>query len=150
MVYKLTQDIWWGDANSVIDLGPQVGAVLTVCENKDYTKVIGKCNQTINSTTPYFRLARNDYVAVDATYLATLDSILDAVTAGQYKPFLIHCWAGMHRSPNTALYAAVRRAGYTKENYEFLKKEMLNLKPDVQYFKFGKSMDAELQKRCGM
>ena len=145
MVYKLTDNIWWGNADSPKEVGNEVGAVLCLCDNREFK---GEQFNPLDlpAHTPYFRLTRHDDVAPDTAYMLALNGIIDITT--DMKPILIHCWAGQHRSPNTALYTAVRRSGYSAELYKTLRGKMLSLRSDIQWRPFGKYLDDLMQRVC--
>ena len=106
MYWKLKKDIWWGDRHSVSELKDQVGSVINLCHNPELTPGNTRYDALVlPGTTPYFRFGRHDNHFLTIPELRTLTIIIELALS--YKPVLIHCYLGQHRSVNVAIAAAL-------------------------------------------
>ena len=128
MYWKLTNDIWWGDYLSVAELKDQVGSVICLATNGDllekgYNPII------LPPKVRYFRMAEKDMSFPDATYIKSLEEIIKVSL--RYKPLLVHCYIGQHRSPIIAVMAAlIDSKDYSMENYINLVSKVIQLRTD--------------------
>lgn len=141
MIWKLTDSIWWGNVESPRECLWSTKSVLCVAENREladpqlspYAIHIGAgC-----TSKPVFWLPRNDYVSVDHQYVVALNGVLKAIDSSHLYPLLIHCYAGIHRSPAVAIYAASVIGG---GDYKSLVEKSLQLRPEIEYHDFSKSL----------
>lgn len=130
MYWKLTDNIWWGDCDSLAEVSKEVGCVLNVASNNELLHMKQYNILCLYGKIPYFRLALKDRDTPDEKYMSSLESILKVCLL--YKPVYIHCIAGMHRSPAVAALAAMMDSNeFTKEAYENLTKRTVELNPRV-------------------
>lgn len=105
MHYNLTDNIYWGDRFAISELKDVVKAVVCVAHNQrmvdeGYTPLV------LPYTTPYLKMADKDRSFPPKEYFDTLYSVFKTFK-GRYSPILVHCCKGIHRSPITALLAAL-------------------------------------------
>lgn len=146
-VWKLTDNIWWGDANSPRECLDTARAVICVAENPEltllqfspYRQHLIPYYQNVARAKhkPFFWLPRNDHVEVDRDYIRILRTVIEMVDGEDLYPLLIHCYAGVHRSPAVAIYAGTITGGGTREA---LHAKALQLRPDMEYHAFGRSL----------
>jgi protein-tyrosine phosphatase len=143
-LWRLTDSIWWGNVDSPRECLHEAKAVICLAENGELVaphispyavQIPAGC------TRPHFWLPRNDFNAVDDQYMRTLVGALATVDSAGLYPLLIHCLAGVHRSPSVAIYAAVRLGG----DYESLHARAKELRPEMEYHDFSKSMHARMK-----
>lgn len=139
-VWKLTDSIWWGDVEAPRECLWTAKSVICVAENRELADpqlspyavhLSAGC-----STKPVFWLPRNDYVEVDHQYVVALNGVIKAIDAANLYPMLIHCYAGVHRSPAVAIYAAVQDGG----DYQALHQKAVSMRPEMEYHQFSKSL----------
>lgn len=151
MIWRLTEEVWWGDRFSLTDAevkGHEVGAVLNLAHN--LTEHYGGPPHvydllSLSEEIPYFRLARRDEQEVDEVFIQNLNAILDVIERGEHHPVLIHCWEGRHRSPVTAVYAAFRRGEPTEIRFNELYGRMLELRPTFVKLEYAESLLSRLR-----
>ena len=141
-VWKLTDNIWWGDAAAPFECRHTAKSVICVAENAElashgFSPYLQHLNPPDPKPKPLFWLPINDYVEADRDYVLLLNSVLDVVAIGNLFPLLIHCYAGVHRSPATAIYAAVLQQG---GGYQDLHAKARELRPEMEYHQFSKSL----------
>jgi hypothetical protein len=158
MHWKLTDNIWWGSYDSVAFLASKVGSVINVCSNNELLEEKKYNPLVLPGKVPYFRLGLDDRDFPDHNYISALDSAIRTCLC--YKPVLIHCYAGMHRSPAAATLAAMLDLNkHDKETYFQLRKMTVLLNPDVKetlYFNYRMGIQdyilktAEFYESCEM
>lgn len=146
MYWKLTDNILWGDFNSVLELKDQVGSVICLATNGDLLER-GYNPLILPAKVRYFRMAERDMTFPDATYIKSLEDVIKVSL--RYKPLLVHCYVGQHRSPIIAVMAAlIDSDDYSTENYMSLLSKVLELRPDcaeVMHFNFSKQMQTYMK-----
>lgn len=151
-VWKLTDNIWWGDAAAPFECRHTAKSVICVAENAELAN--HGCSPYLQhlmppdpKPKPLFWLPINDYVEVDRGYIEMLDGVLGVIDSGDLFPLLIHCYAGIHRSPAVAIYAGTMfgeaatpadRGGCGA--YEPLHAKARELRPEMEYHAFSKSL----------
>lgn len=81
----------------------------------------------VNQNIPYFRIGRDDYSPVDTNYIKDLDVIFGMIERNKWYPTLVHCLAGVHRSPAAAIYAQWRLEGRSKKSLDRIRVEARQL-----------------------
>lgn len=104
--WQLTEDVYWGDVDSLRERGSRMGSVVCVTDNHDLMEKDGYDVLHLPPPVPYFRVARGDHEEIDNEYMFLLDGVLDLIIEAELFPVLVHCYAGMHRSPAVAIYLA--------------------------------------------
>lgn len=101
MIWKLSDRVWWGDheCQHHPDMD-RVRAILNVAHNLDD---VGYRTSMFDPLVPYFRLALDDDSVLSDVYYKSLLRIIELVGENKWFPFLVHCRAGQHRSPNVAV-----------------------------------------------
>jgi len=113
MYWQLTEDIYWGDYKAVEELKDEVGSVICVATNKDLER-IGYNVFSLPPKVRYFRFAEKDKSFPDYEYISSLEGLIEISLL--YRPLLVHCFAGQHRSPIIAILASL--IAYNKKNRE--------------------------------
>jgi protein-tyrosine phosphatase len=142
-VWKLTDKVWWGNAGSPAECRDTVKSVICVAENPElvqhgYSPYLQHLSPPSPNPKPFFWLPRNDHVEVDLGYLEMLIGVLDIIDRGKLFPLLIHCFAGVHRSPAVAIYAGRFTDG--DEAYNALHARARELRPEMEYHAFSLSL----------
>jgi hypothetical protein len=129
MIYKLTDQVWWGDRHAISEAPTQIHSVLNVSHNQrgSYFNSMKQLPQEV----PYFRLGRKDRYEMDVEYLRALNGVADIIIANKWYPCLVHCLVGGHRSPGAAVFLGWRIANRSLEALGKLRAEMLRLRSDV-------------------
>jgi len=154
MIWKLTDEIWWGDrACPTDDEAQEVGAVLNVATNlsldfpEDPDHPPSYDFFGFPEATPYFRLPVDDDAHVTREYLWDVVAIIEMVERNNWFPLLIHCWKGLHRSPALAVYAAFHLATqdqlglpWPRSKWDQLMERMASLRPEYVFLNFGKTL----------
>lgn len=141
-VWKLTDNIWWGDANSPRECLETAESVICVAENAELSQAhFSPYHQHLasypNRPKPFFWLPINDHSEVYRDYLSILRSVIETIDNAKLYPLLIHCYAGVHRSPAVAIYAGTITGCGTREA---LHTKALQLRPEMEYHAFSKSL----------
>lgn len=144
-VWKLTDNIWWGDAAAPFECRHTAKSVICVAENLElanhqFSPYLQHLNHPDPKPKPFFWLPINDYVEVDADYITLLIGVLDIIDYAKLFPLLIHCYAGIHRSPAVAIYAACVVDRGRDSDYEPLHAKARELRPEMEYHQFSKSL----------
>lgn len=151
-VWKLTDNIWWGDAAAPFECRHTAKSVICVAENLElanhqFSPYLQHLNHPDPKPKPFFWLPINDYVDVDSDYIEMLDGVLGVIDNGDLFPLLIHCYAGIHRSPAVAIYAGTMfgEAATPADHggcgaYEPLHAKARELRPEMEYHQFSKSL----------
>ena len=142
--WKLTDDIWWGDVVSPDECLHTAKSVICVADNPElvihaFSPYVQHLYHPDPKPKPFFWLPINDYVEVDSDYIKTLDAVIDIVIDRSLYPLLVHCYAGIHRSPAVAIYAGMCLAGGVA-SYEPLHAKARELRPEMEYHQFSKSL----------
>ena len=113
-LFKLTRDVWWGDQLAVETTEP-IRAWIGLANNSHLPSE--------HSLNPYHFLTRqpeppmcfwlpiDDDTPFGGSHKKVLLNALEAIDEEKLYPLLITCVAGMHRSPSTAILAALKQAG---------------------------------------
>jgi len=96
----------------------------------------------------YFRMSERDLAYPNDRYFESLKDII--MVALRYKPLLVHCFIGQHRSPIVALMAAIIDSkDYSMENYESTLAKILQLRKEcaeILHFNFTQSAQSWMKK----
>ena len=144
-VWKLTDNIWWGDASAPFECRHTAKSVICVAENAElanhqFSPYLQHLNHPDPKPKPFFWLPINDYVEVDADYITLLIGVLDIIDYAKLFPLLIHCYAGIHRSPAVAIYAGCVVDRGRDSDYEPLHAKARELRPEMEYHQFSQSL----------
>lgn len=103
MIYKLTQDIWFGDKPSIAEGVNDVSSVLNVCDKiaQPYWRHVSQLGYHVW----YFKMALPNEVVPDETYYEGLERLLSLIDDVDKYPLLIHSRKGDLRAPAVALFA---------------------------------------------
>jgi hypothetical protein len=125
MFKRLTDEVWYGNAESPFETIGQVKAILNVAHRfrSGYFERLG----TIPYEVMYVRLAKKDREDVDQPYLSALAWLAKYVKDTMKLPILCHCRMGGHRGPSSALAIAYFLSG----NLEALHERLLVLSPGL-------------------
>lgn len=117
MFWKLTDNIWWGDWNSLLETKDEVASVICLASNSSLA-FCGYNPMVLNHKIRYFRFAEGDLVFPEQDYFAAIEEIIRICLWPGNDPLLIHCYAGMHRSPIIAIFAALIKFSIYSDNRE--------------------------------
>lgn len=126
MHYKLSEKIYWGDWESVLELKDKIGSIICLVSKAGNGRV-GYNPLDLNYKIRYFRMAENDRSSPEDKYYISITEIIKICLV--YSPLLIHCYAGMHRSPSIALMAELINSNNTIENYNKILSKIEKLNP---------------------
>jgi len=108
MIWKLTDQVWWGDRLSIGEDVP--GVVINLADNlslnyhhpdepSDYEFL------SLPETVPYFRISVADAGKPTQEFLTNIQILIQMAERMKWFPILFHCWEGVHRSLTTAIFA---------------------------------------------
>jgi hypothetical protein len=136
--FQLTKDVYWGDRHSPAELADKVRLVLCVADQPD------ALDPHVAGRIPYLRLALPDHDRPDAIYFNLLQHIISGAIDTNRLPLLVHCHAGLHRSPHVALFIAAAIAGYAHGVIGRLETRIGELRPEWQRMEFGTGIREKL------
>lgn len=130
MFKKLTDNVFWGNVNSIRELKDVARSVICVANNDEmirdhYSPLI------LPYTVPYFKCADKDRSFPSDSYFEMLKYLIEGIKT-KYEPLLVHCYMGQHRSPIIAIMAAVILNNGSTDYYENLMSIVENLLPDFK------------------
>jgi len=132
MIYKLTEQVWWGNWESPVEAGRDVRCIINVAHS--FSRRRGRNaywarQEQVPWETITFRFAKKDRMDVTPEYLAAIASAVDSAVLLGKLPILTHCQMGGHRGPTTALFVAWHLAGRTRSAFNELHAKALKLFP---------------------
>ena len=144
-VWKLTDNIWWGDVMSSHECRYTAKSVICVADNPElvnhaFSPYVQHLLPPDPKPRPFFWLPINDHVDVDRNYLEMLVGVLDIIDHAKLFPLLIQCYAGVHRSPAVAIYAGQVVDQGRDSDYEPLHAKARKLRPEMEYHQFSTSL----------
>ena len=115
MIYKMSEQVWWGDKPSIEESMGKVGSIINVAHaiRKPYWQNVSKLDWDVW----YFKLASPDREELSEEYMIALASVVDAIRIGDKFPLLCHCRMGGHRGPTAALFAYWHLSGRTRKAF---------------------------------
>lgn len=105
MIHKLTDKVWFGDANAPKEAGDSVKAIINVAHVIRGPRFCSDIN-AISRHAVYFRLPKKDREQWDGNYFEALLDIMELVATREWFPVLTHCQFGGHRGPSAGICMA--------------------------------------------
>jgi len=127
---KLTEEVWYGNADAPFETIGQVGCIINVAHNvpRNYCRRLTH----IPYDTMYLRLAKKDADYVDSVYLMTLAQLAESARWMKRMPILTHCRMGKHRGPTSALAVAFFLSDKKRATFEALHAKLLTQRPGLR------------------
>ena len=125
MIYKLTDQVWFGDANSPREACDSVKSIINVAHGirrRFYYDI-----NEIDRYAFYVRIPRADREVWDDSYFSLFESVADMIVAKHLVPVLCHCQLGGHRGPSAAIAMGWFLAGKTQQSLYTLNEEAWRL-----------------------
>jgi hypothetical protein len=132
MIYKLCEEVWWGNWQAPAECVGQVGTIINVAHSFSRRKgrnLYWANLEKMQWEVLYFRLAKKDRMDIDDKYAAVLSSFVDSAVLLHKFPILTHCQMGGHRGPTSAIFVAWHLAGRKTAALRNLHMEALRLFP---------------------
>ncbi len=132
MIYKLTDQVWWGNWESPVEAGRQVKCIINVAHS--FSRRRGRNAywarlEQVPWTNIYFRLALKDRMDVTPQYMNALAAAVDSAVHLDSLPILTHCQMGGHRGPTSAIFVAWHLDGRTRADLDRHHSKALKLFP---------------------
>jgi hypothetical protein len=105
MIWRLTEEVWWGNAGALAELPPEVRCVLAVGGSLENLP-LSQTPLNVPEKVPYLRIAWPDSEEPPPNYAEALNDAFALISHSNLTPVLVHCRAGQMRSPAVAVILA--------------------------------------------
>lgn len=152
-VFKLSNEIWWGDMNSPVEQAGNYRSLIDLASNYTADDKHYRLSQVPNNI-PILRFPTNEDQPLNGSEILFLERIYDVIHAGNFYPLLIHCMAGQCRSPMVAVHAefmnqVIKGNGYKTDSFIAIYSKMRVLRFDIDDKRaFHADLKAHLRYRC--
>ena len=134
MYHKLTDKVWFGNWESVVECAGEAQCIINVAHNFSERRGRNAYWQRLEAmpyTTLYYRIAKKDCEDVDDNYMLALTAAVDIAAHANKFPILTHCQMGGHRGPSAAIFVAWHLGGCTQAVLSLAHNRALQLHPGL-------------------